>query len=75
MTTPTLIAEADTPWGRVRVTAWTARPLSALERAKKCRTIAHALNSIDPRTDETTMLRAAEKSIAGPSRVLAEVLR
>lgn len=32
-----LIAEADTPWGRLRVTVWTRRPLSKKERAVRIR--------------------------------------
>lgn len=34
-----LIAEAVTPWGRVRVTAWSIRPLSGSERQKRLRVL------------------------------------
>lgn len=33
LASPDLIAVADTPWGRVQVSAWSLRPLSASERA------------------------------------------
>lgn len=61
-----LIAEADTPWGRLRVTVWTRRPLSKEERAFRIRllevqteawvtlggSVAEVLSSLASQTDD-----------------------
>jgi hypothetical protein len=63
---PDLIAEASTPWGRVRVEVWTVRPLAALERAKLVARLGEVHTAIDPATPAPAVLEILRAAMAGP---------
>lgn len=71
---PTFMTEADTPWGRVRISAWTSKPLPPAERVLLCEALGKVHSAIPPAISKDAMLSVLKAFMQGFDRVEAKVL-